>query len=66
LRPANTFTQWARIFRINWLHSLMATLYTYLSWIAGVITAALEGEGGLLWSFLLLVLILSIISTNSR
>jgi hypothetical protein len=54
--------QWTRIFRLEWLYRLFAFLYSILMRITGIITSSLEGEGGLLWSFLLLVLILSILS----
>ncbi len=40
--------------------------YNLFRRIADVITSSLEGEGGLLWTFLLLVLILSILSTRGQ
>ncbi len=65
LPTANIFSKWTRLFRIDWLYRILAALYNLLQMITNVITAAVEGEGGLLWSFLLLVLILSILSTSS-
>jgi hypothetical protein len=65
LPTTNIFVKWTRLFRIDWLYRILSSLYNFLQIITNVITAALEGEGGLLWSFLLLVLILSILSTNS-
>ncbi len=65
LPTANIFGKWTRSFRIDWLFRILALLYNLLQMITNVITAALEGEGGLLWSFLILVLILSILSTSS-
>jgi hypothetical protein len=41
-------------------------LYTFLRRNADAMTSSLEGEGGVLWSFLLLVLILSILTTRSH
>jgi hypothetical protein len=56
-------TQWTRVLRIEWLYHLLSSLYNFLSRIAAAVTNAIEGEGGLLWSLLLLILILSILST---
>ena len=63
---ASIFGKWARLFRIEWPYRILSAIYNFLRMIANVITAALEGEGGLLWSFLLLVLILSVLSTSSH
>ena len=64
--PRNLSSQWTRIFRLDWLYSILAALYNFLHRVADILTGSLEGEGGLLWSFLLLVLILSILSTRGR
>jgi hypothetical protein len=64
--PSILSTQWTRIFRLDWLYSLLAGIYNFLHRVADILTGSLEGEGGLLWSFLLLVLILSILSTRGR
>jgi hypothetical protein len=58
--------QWTRIFRLEWFYYILTALYNFLRRIADVITGSLEGEGGLLWSFLLMVLILSILSTRGQ
>jgi hypothetical protein len=52
--------------QIKWFYSPLSWLYTLLRRIADLITSSLEGEGGLLWTFLILVLILSIFSSRSR
>jgi hypothetical protein len=66
-RPQNgTSGQWSAIFRLDGLYSVLNTLYRFIHRITDILTAFLEGEGGLLWSFLLLVLILSILSTRGR
>lgn len=62
----STYDQWTRIFRLEWFYPILAALYNFLRRIADVLTGSLEGEGGLLWSFLLLVLILSILSTRGQ
>ena len=55
---------WTQIFRLDRFYSVLDALYNFFRRIADIITGSLEGDGGLLWSFLLLVLILSIISTR--
>jgi hypothetical protein len=62
--PSSISSQWTRIFRLNWLYSTLTVPFNFLRRIVDIITSSLEGEGGLLWSFLLLVLILSILSTR--
>jgi hypothetical protein len=63
---ANPSSHWSQIFRLERFYSFLNGLYTLVRRIADVITGSLEGDGGLLWSFLLLVLILSILSTQGR
>jgi hypothetical protein len=58
--------QWTQIFRLERFYSFLNILFTLFRRIADVITGSLEGDGGLLWSFLLLVLILSILSTQGH
>ena len=66
-RPiGNPSSQWTQIFRLERFYSFLDGLYTFFRRIADVVTGALEGDGGLLWSFLLLVLILSILSTRGQ
>jgi hypothetical protein len=64
LPPGNISDQWTRIFRIAWLYRILSALYNFLLRVTVTITTAIEGEGGLLWSLLLLILILSILSTR--
>lgn len=66
LAPTSSSGQWTRIFRLEWLYNTLAAIYKLFCKIAGIITSSLEGEGGLLWSFLLLALILSVLSTQAR
>ncbi len=65
-KPATISSQWTRIFRIDWLYKSLTAVYDFFCQIAGVITSSLEGEGGLLWSLLLLALILSVLTTQAR
>jgi hypothetical protein len=62
--PSNTTSPWTRIFRMDWVYHSLAAVYEFFSRIAEIVTSSLEGEGGLLWSLLLLTLILSILSTQ--
>src|SRR5208337_735752 len=48
---SNPSGQWTQIFRLEWFYSVLRSLFNFLRRIADVITGALEGEGGLLWSF---------------
>ncbi len=63
---SNSSNQWTRIFRMEWLTKTMSAIYELFCRIAEIITSSLEGEGGLLWSLLLLALIFSILSTQAR
>jgi hypothetical protein len=66
-RPVgNPSGQWTQIFRLERFYSFLNGVYALFRRIADVVTGFLEGDGGLLWSFLLLVLILSILSTSGR
>ena len=58
--------QWTRLFGLDWLYNMLSAIYNFLRRISKIITSSLEGEGGLLWSFLLLVLILSILSSRGQ
>ncbi len=62
----NPSNQWTQIFRLERIYSILEGTYNFFRRIADIITGSLEGDGGLLWSFLLLVLILSILSTRGR
>ncbi len=66
LAPSRPTSQWTRIFRMEWVYSTLESVYDFLCRIAEIITSSLEGEGGLLWSLLLLALLLSILSTQAH
>jgi len=63
LKPAGSTNQWSQLFRLEWLYKTLSNLYSLLQSLVGNLTSSFEGEGGLLWSFLLLVLFLSVLST---
>jgi len=62
----NISNQWLQIFPLGWLYRSLAAIFNFFRRIAEIFTASLEGDGGLLWSFLLLVLIISILSTRGQ
>jgi hypothetical protein len=64
--PASSSSQWTRIFRLERLYRVLNSIYALFQRIADVITTSLEGEGGLIWSLLLLALILSVLSIQGR
>jgi hypothetical protein len=66
LAPASSSSLWTRLSRRKWLYDALTAIYDFFRKIVDLVTLTLEGEGGLLWSFLLLVLILSVFSTQSR
>lgn len=66
LGPASSSSQWTRIFRLERLYRTLTAIYDFFRRIADIITSSLEGEGGLLWSLLLLALILSVLSTRGQ
>ena len=66
LVPASSSNQWTRIFRLGRLYSTLNAIYGFFRRIADIITNTLEGEGGLLWSLLLLALIISVLFTQGR
>jgi hypothetical protein len=63
---ASSSSQWTRILRLELLYHVLTAIYGFWRKIANIITSSLEGEGGLLWSLLLLTLILSVLSTRGR
>jgi hypothetical protein len=58
--------QWIRILRLEWLYKTVSWVYDRFHSLANLVTNSLEGEGGVLWSLLLLVLVVSILSTLGR
>ncbi len=60
-RSAN---QWGDLLGLNWMYDVIWGFYRFLEHLSSVITGTLEGDGGILWSFLLLVLILSVFSSR--
>ncbi len=49
------------IFRLNWLYQVIAWFYRLLQSTVQMLTAVLEGDGGILWSLVMLALLISLI-----
>jgi hypothetical protein len=64
--PASSSNQRTHIFSRARLYQTLTAFYDFFCRIANIISSSLEGEGGLLWSLLLLALILSVLSTPGR
>jgi hypothetical protein len=64
--PSRSSGRWADILRLNWLYRLLWSLFRLAERLSTALTGALEGEGGILWSLLLLVLLLSLFTGGGR
>lgn len=53
------------VLSLNWLYRLLWVTYRYLARISAFFSSVLEGEGGVLWAFLILVLLLSILGRSN-
>lgn len=58
--------RWGELLRLNWLYRGLWAIYRFLGRASNVVTSTLEGEGGVLWSLLLLVLFLSLLTQVVR
>lgn len=52
-------------FRLTWVSDLLWSFYRGLRRLVGFLTLLFEGEGGVLWAFLLLVLMLTLLATRT-
>jgi hypothetical protein len=57
-----TSSRWVDILRLDWLYRAVWAIYHFLSQVSTVITSTLEGDGGVLWSFVILILVLSLLT----
>jgi hypothetical protein len=62
-RGGGAANPWAETLRLNWLFDFIWVAYRFLGRVSNIITGTLEGDGGILWSFLLLVLLLSVFTS---
>lgn len=49
------------IFRLNWVYRIIVGIYHITQWLIQALTAMFEGDGGLLWSMVLLALLISLL-----
>ena len=54
----------ATFFNLNWFYNFLWLIYRGLRQFVAVLTVIFEGEGGLMWAFVLLALLLTILSTG--
>ncbi len=52
------------IFRMEWVYQLAWRIFDLISKLLSAFTTILEGEGGVLWTILLLVLLISLLTSN--
>jgi hypothetical protein len=50
---------------LNWFYRFLWFTYRYLRRFSAFITSIFEGEGGILWAFLILILLLSVIASGN-
>jgi hypothetical protein len=56
--------RWRQLIRFEWFSWIFAMTYAFFDQVANIITSSLEGDGGVLWSLLLMVLVLSVLSAR--
>ncbi len=54
------------IFRLDWLYRFFGFLFRVAQRLLEIVTGILEGEGGLLWVFVLLALLLSLVAGGTQ
>ena len=59
--PAGPIQSFRTFLSLNWLYSMLWVIYRYLRRLATFLTSVLEGEGGVLWAILVLVLLFSVL-----
>ena len=64
--PGAATGKWIELFRLEWFYRALAAIFEFLRRIMVIVSSAFEGESGLLWSFLVLVLILSVLSLRGH
>lgn len=55
----------AAVFRLNWLYRFIGGVYAALQHVVQLITAMLEGDGGILWSLVMLAMLVSLIRVSA-
>lgn len=60
--PANVIAMIRRLFSFDWLYGILWGGFQYLRRLVATLTFVLEGQGGVLWAWLLMLLILAILA----
>jgi hypothetical protein len=60
--PEQILNPMDKVFSLKWLYPLLGWLYRGVGWAAREVTLLIEGEGGVLWALVLLVLLVSILA----
>jgi hypothetical protein len=60
--PTKFFSQLDRVFSLRWLYPLLGGAFRFFGRMGREISLLLEGEGGVLWALVLLVLLVSVLS----
>lgn len=63
--PAGPILYLRTFLSLNWLYRMLWAMYRYLGRLATFLTSVLEGEGGVLWAILLLVLLFSVLAWSN-
>jgi hypothetical protein len=59
--PAILTPIWSRLFSLGWIANLVWGIYRSIRIFVSTMTKIAEGEGGMLWAMVLLVILLSLL-----
>jgi len=59
--PDSLFVQLDKVFSLRWVYRVLGWIYAAVGQLANEITQLLEGDGGVLWTLLFLVILVSIL-----
>ncbi len=59
--PDNVFLQLDKVFSLRWVYTVFGWIYTGIGQLAKEISLLLEGDGGVMWTLLFLVILISIL-----
>ncbi len=65
-RTSPVISQWGDVAPLGWFYRSMSAFSRFLESLSRLVSDTLEGEGGILWSLLLLVLLISLIAAGGR
>jgi hypothetical protein len=62
--PSGIVPIWNRLFSLNWMTSLAWGIYRSIGRLIAIVTNIMEGEGGVLWAMVLLVILVSLLAQS--